>query len=355
MLKDRYMIKNYSILFFLWLNLVASSQPKKVLNADSLINLFENNDVFIVLDKLNLYQIDYLDCYNNSKINSYVLKWLDFDINFNHDMDKVISKAFNEEYKINKVKGWLKKNNLGYMEDTVLKTSRLFDMYLDSVYKDFINEKKINYIKNGCSLKEKALLFFMKYRIPEAYTIIRKYWDMQGNSLESPYFNVMLAMHDSIAIMAYSNYLDKIVENRDYFMLRREMQRVVNEYDYGSVCVDFKLRLLKETFIVPRLLLDLGDGSGIDCPLNLVLLYPYIFDYYFYNSTNPIVLNIVESLYSLKTKNGFPIEKMSIDELRLISEKVIDNYPEFMKVANEHKLKLQQQEEYWKVNMPFFK
>jgi hypothetical protein len=348
--------KNTNIIVFLLLNISVFAQTKKDLKADSLLNLFKSSDdVFIVLNKLDLYKINYFDCYNQNEIKNYTLKWLDFEATFNHHVNNVIKRAFDESYKTSKVKGWLKNNKLRHLEDTVLKTPELFNMYLDSVYKEFTDDKRSAFFKNGGALNDKALRFFMKYPIPEAYTLIRQYWDKQDNSLKSPYFKVMLAMHDPLAITSYSTYLETIIKKKDYNQLRIEIQRAVNEYNYGSVCVDFKLKLLKEQLVVPILLFDSGDKVGIDSPYNLVFLYPYVFDYYFFKSKNLIITDIIESLYSMQTKGGFPIENMSIDELKKISKEVIANYTEFEKAANEYKSNLQKKEEYWKVNMPYNK
>jgi len=328
------------IMYLLSINFQVYSQRKFELKGDSLLQLLKNSeDVFFVLNK-----------FNNKEIKLYVLKWLDFEAYFIH-LNKLYLNSFNKSLKI---KEWLSNHNQNLLIDTVLKTPDLFNKYLDSVYIKLTCEYRKSFLKeNEKHLDNQALQFFMKYRIPEAYTLIRQYWGENGFKISSPYFKVMLAMHDTLAIKTYSDYLDTIVKKANCRELHLAIQNVVNEYNYGSVCIDFKLKLLKEQLVVTDLLFNSGNSDGIDCPYNLAFLYPYIFDYYFFKSENLVVKNIVEELYSSKTKGGFPIQKMSLKERKEMSNKVIANYAEFKKVALEYKNKLQKEEEYWKININY--
>lgn len=322
---------------------------RPTISGDSLLVKFKTMNAFDVLDNTDLSKVDIYDCYHHEELKPYLLIWLNKEAYFEHDNQQYIKRAFDNDYKVYKVKGWLSNRNQKNMIDTVMNNPPLFQVYLDSVINATTIYMKELYFKNGSKLPSKILDFHAKVKFPEAHAIINKYWKEDGSTVISDYFNVMLAMHDPEAVAEYTNFVDRAIKNVNLTALNGIRTKANYEYLYGSYAVELKLRLLTVKQRISHSFSSFPEGP-FDSPYNIDFLSP-LSDRCFQYSQNATVLKILNALYS-------PIDKiysLTYGELEQYSNEIIQNIVEFKNAVEPYKDSLIEEELFWKKNMPFYK
>lgn len=324
----------------------AQALLRPTISGDSLLVKFKTMDAFDVLDRTDLSKVDIYDWYHHEKLKPYLLIWLNKEAYFEYDNQQYIKRAFDDGYKVYKVKGWLTSRNQESLIDTVMNSPSLFQVYLDSVVDATTNYMKALYFKDGGKLPSKVLDFHARLKLPEAYAAINKYWKEDGGTAKSDYFNVMLAMHDPEAIAKYNNFVDSAIVEKNLIAIEDIESKAKNEYFYGSYAVALQLKLLRVNLRTYYNSLD----CSIEVPFNINFLSPLTGVYY--NFTHyETVLRILNALYN-------PLDKiygLTYGELEEYSNEVIQNVDEFKKAVEPYRDSLIKEELYWKVNMPFYK
>lgn len=342
------------ILFAIMFALIASESAAQIgarrhtyrVNADSLLTLFSKMSPFEVLDSIGAGQIDHYDCYHNAELKQYLLKWLDKELYFQHEIQNSLKIAFgDEEVKRNKIIGWLIRSNKRELIDTVLNTKVLYDAYLDTVIDNYLQYHRDDFYEHGAKLPSGILSFFSRYRVPEAYEIIYSYWEEDGKIRKSAYYPTLLAMHDPEALQIANNHIDSLIATGDAGQITNAF-RWYGSFMYGKYAVDWRNYLLNVT--VERTLYDIDDASNIMVPFNIYLISPFN-NRYFLLSENEVVKSIINSLFEPFDK----IESLSRKEIISLSKKITDNIPEFEIAAQPYREWLIEENRYWKEQMPY--
>jgi hypothetical protein len=347
----------HKLIFIIFLQLIlntsahAQYNPKYTVSGDSLLQKFKTMYPLDVLEKTDLTKVDIYDCYHNKELRPYLMMWLNKQLYFEHLNQQWISSSFNDEYKIYKVKGWLTNSGQNHLVDTVMNNSRLFQIYLDSVINEITAYKRELHFKKGSTLTlpNEAINFHARLKLPEAYTILYNYWKESGGGINSEYFYIMLAMHNPEAINNYNGYVESAIKSGSMQLLSKISERADYEYLYGSYAIDLKLKLLVVSAKTITSYPDENDNY-IQVPFNINILDP-LRDRCFSNSGNHKILGIIDKIYNPLDK----IFELSYEELTKYSQEIIDNIEEFKKAAQLYKDKLIEEEQYWKVNMPYSK
>lgn len=335
-------------------SLAKGNLSKHEISADSLLTLFSKYTPFEVLEKVDWWNVNYRDCYSNKKLRPFFLTWIDKEAVFKDRMNRYIKGAFDPDYKIYRVKGWLNKNKKHQLIDTVLKDSALFNAYLDSVINDItINERKL-FFSSKKWIDPSAFLVHSWLKLPEAYVMLRKYWGEEDNfERESDYFDAMLAMQDPKALEIYNQHVDSLVKTDNLAALSDIMKRSENAFRYGSYAIDLKLMLLK---VKSNLKAVVPSDSHFPYPFIINVIFPVFSThpiYYkcLYNSDNNFIKRINSALF-------MPIEKIDsvpYDELVKYAEEIRENAKEIEKAFMPCRQDLIEKEQYWKGNMPYDK
>lgn len=349
------------ILFIVLICLLGSSlsfakgNPSNVeISADSLLTLFSKYSPFEVLEKVDWWDVNYRDCYSNKKLIPFFLAWIDKEAVFKNRMENYIKGAFDSDYKIYCVKGWLINHKRQGLIDTVLKDSALFNTYLDSVISEITIDKRKLFFSSKKWIDPNAFLVHTWLRLPEAYEILRKLWGEEGSyQRESAYFDAMLAMHDPKAVEIYNQYVDSLVNTDNVAALSEVMKISENAYRYGSYAIDLKLRLLK---VRPNLKAVVPSDSSFPYPFIINVVFPVFsihFVYYkcLYESDNNFIKRINNALFTPASK----IYDLPFDELVKYAEEIRVNAKEIEKAFMPCRQELIEKEQYWKENMPYYK
>jgi hypothetical protein len=317
-------------------------------NADSLLTLFSKMSPFEVLDSIGTGQIDHYDCYHNTNLKPYLLKWLDKELYFQYSIKYAVNSALNnEEYLKNDIKYWLREHNKRELIDTVLNTPSLYKQYTDTVINYFIQHHRQDFYQHGARLPSDVLNFFSRYRVPEAYEIIYSFWEEDGKIRRSDYYPTLLAMHDPEALQVANNHIDSLIATCDAGQITNAF-RWYGSFMYGEYAVDWRNYLLNVA--VERSLYDFDDDPHIMVPFNIYLISPSN-NRYLRLSENEVVKSIINSLFEPSGR----IESLSKKEIISISKKTIDNIHEFEKAAQPYREWLIEENRYWKEQMPYKK
>jgi len=329
------------------LNLQAQDRATDI-SPDSLLVLFNRINPFAVLEMSHFTTLDNpKEYYFNDGIREYLIQWLNKELYFKYLNEQYIASSFSSKYKVEKVKKWLIDNNQVVLTNRVLNDSSLFLAYLDSAFVNEIIKHKFNFFKRGGRLPNEALYFHEQVKLPIAYNIIHQYWKEEGSTLNSQYFDSMLAMHDPEAIDLYNKYVDSLIEKSDINQLEYVKKKANNEFLYGSYAVNLKLKLLKVKcktyFSFPN-----DKGEYVTVPFNVELLNP-LSDKCFSKCRDTVIQNIINSVYC-------PIDKifdLSDRELEEASKIIFENINEFEKAAQPYNDNLIKEERYWKKNIQY--
>jgi hypothetical protein len=339
----------FVISFIVSTNFLSEAQYVRTISADSLLKKFQVMDAFEVLDSTNIYVVDIKDCYYNQKLKPYLLKWLDKEAYFTYENNNSIRIAYTDDYKVIQVREWLINHKQKHLIDTVLKTPALFNIYLDSVITDETNYmKKLFYKYGGGRLRSEILNFHSLLKLPEAYTILRKYWEEDSCKIKSDYLRPMLAMHDPDAIEKYNKYVDSIITTNDLSAIESVETIADYEYEFGSYATDLQVKLLNVTI---KTYYSYSFENNFDVPFNVNFLSPSGRIYYHF-ATNDTISKILNKIYYNPQKK---IYEYSYKELEEYSNEIVKNIEKFKEAIQEHKNKLIKEEEYWKKNMPYNK
>lgn len=149
------------ILHLIIFNLICSvnyAQEQKIISDDSLLKMFRAMKPFEVLEKVD--NINFKALYADTIIKPYLMKWLNEDDYFQHNVkEQKIELSKNRSFINSEIKYRLKKQNHINELNTVLNSPTLYASYKDTVIIENISYYIKNYHKETNAFPNKAIEF----------------------------------------------------------------------------------------------------------------------------------------------------------------------------------------------------
>lgn len=365
------------LLFLLQLSAVLDINAK--IKSDSLLSLCKKSgNIFAVLESIKVDSIDAKDCESNEQLKPYLLQLLDVNVKCDYRSKCSVKKNAESKYQ-----SWLKEQPSQKVE-SIQKNEKLSKYYRDSISKSYYNIK-FNNLKEDATLPHGAGLFYT-IKWEEAYVILKKIWDendakssikFTSDYYEHSVYGYLLAYQDpeiwnykihkivpekeikSKSVMVDGKLSYEMYENRGLSHLLR------TDTSLCSYDVETFLYLLeyKDSYAAIPLYYTFEPELKV-VPFNLGVLYAAYYSHLgtcLRKSWNPIIRNIFSTLFAgiddlIYFENyKIPMNKLSLEELEKISQKVIDNKEAFREALQPLIDKCEKRDAIWKSKMPYDK
>ncbi|WP_375604865.1 hypothetical protein [Flavobacterium davisii] len=346
------MINKLTIIFILCACCKMNAQQIKYVSRDTILNIFKNNNVYDAIDKIRdqiSYErgdLDYKSLYFDKEIKTYFLKSLDrnsrcqYELeNKNREYIKLLDDKKRLEYE---VESYLYRKKRSKQIDSILKSEKLILKLKDSVIAD-----RILLYKNGrdCKGAIPNLYLITKIKYPEAYDSIKK-WSKE--LLEWNFTEELLAFNDPDAVNLFNEKVNNYVKTNGKNESFRDYHNIVSYINTSSInnkLYDLLLVNRQEVIMSEHVF----NADGTFAKSNSIYTSPN-FDFagkVFY------LVDKYKLPYEL-IKNEFDKVAKSND-ISIKDKFVKKNIKILKKIVIEGCSKMEKEEEYWMVNMPFYK
>lgn len=331
------------ILFFIVANTCIHAQ-RYTITIDSLRTHFRTEKPYVVLDyykkRTSWFSKDnYKPLYYDLEMKNFLLQWLDQNqiIDYETNVFRKYLEGFSNDNKNSLVKDFIERD-FRLNADSIRADSTLWKIYTDSVISLRVEKHKIDLLRRKEEEKRdilpdwSAMYLLSKVAYPESYKIMKDWWCQYDKQVvrNTAHFDnlliLLLLMNDPEAQLEFDKIIKKYIRTNgkiyeeDFGIALINCFQIVNNA-YG---ISKMLELLSIETLVPGL--TGRDGTYYD-PLN----------YRIYD-----LLNSVFIVHKIETKGLFD----SLDTMR-------KNKNEIIQLANRLIEKLEKEEQYWMVNMPF--
>lgn len=358
----------------------STSIAQMKVSSDSLLRLIEEaGDVFKA--NFDWKELDYNDCQQNTKLKPYLLQLINREACF---LDKT-----NRYIDLNKdkyVQKWLDKQPTLFV-DSIIANQSLMKFYTDSIVEVIRKERKKGEKLTYKLFPEQDCLdgrckIFKQIKWPEVYDLLRKQW-VEGYRC-ADLFSLLLEYQDPDAWKAYlGEKIEsemKTIGDKTYAQLTRDGIHYVyyNWICNENICsydVDMFLRLLTKQNSYARINCyeDIGINKDTLVPLNIGLIHSTKIGRRLLNSDQPVVKEIINSLYTdeakeiMQTKKFHgreefllytrksPLFSLPATELEKISKKIALNKEAFRKALQPLMDEIEKRDAPWKKNMAYSK
>ncbi|MFK7061585.1 hypothetical protein V3Q90_15835 [Flavobacterium oreochromis] len=330
----------------------------KKLHRDSIVYYFKNNEPIIASKKINEkllkgYIIDYKSLYNDNEIKRYFLECLNRkrcgELEINEYITEYRKNNLDIDYFKYSLKSYINDTKRKINIDSIFASKSLIDIYRDTIinhrYEFLKKDLKTSY--KGC-IPNLNTLVKLKYR--EVYDTIKK-WNIDNSSLDL--FDELLKFNDPDAVKIFDkkveNYVKSNGEKDHYANLKKSRYDSFIRESNTSFTFSKLTELIKihktNVYFYGHIISKDGNMQSEDSYMNE--------NFYLLDRTGFFDLILKYELpYHGLIKARRNIE---INDLQKEKKFMKDNYKEIIKAILDISNKMKEEEEYWMVNMPFYK
>ena len=338
----------------LLLLILSANLYSETITSDSLLQRVKGGEsIYDVIDKININDIDYKDVYYNEELKPYILQLLDEDSYRLYDIETYLESSFGTDLaKKNRIEEWLRDNNSQLPLDSVMSTPNLYRSYLDTAYTDYSSKLHQNYQPIIPNKFEKLLSLV---RWPEVYEEYHRQWINDGGNITSKRFYAMLCMHDPYAISLFDKYVDDLLQRKDGSLKWDIYKHRPSADALGSYRDKLWLRGLEYTNLITFTPFPQDHEEPLTVPFNIKIVSGLIG----YNCPSKKAKRLIDKITIQVTfldEKFYKLnEDLTIDEYISIGKQIKENAQLFRDIYEPYIEKEEQEELYWKQNMPYYK
>lgn len=329
-------MKNLVFFFLITFCVKAQTSTKN----EQLITDLKTKNVFDVIDKIKPYELDLEALYNDSIAKKLLLKSLDNEAYFEYKMSEIdtnfVNRCKKDDFMNSELRYFLNEKRRIRQYDSIVKSPVLYSKYRDSIFIATFKlhregTKKESYLPNVNSL-----FHYVPY--PEAHTIAKKRWVDGGKNMDESVFQTLLYMNDPDAETAFMGEIKNLIAKKPVNLSLKTMEDL-----FFDIRTPFMLRtqFLVMDISTKYSVLPSGDG-GLPMAFNCLVLENLIFNLNRNEIKVPIETNCKQNTLTRK-------EDIENCNFRL------KNVTHYRNATNELITKIENSQEYWMKNMPFYK
>lgn len=362
-------MKNKELILLLLLFVGYSANAMEKISVKDLCKLFEkDNNVYLSFSEsiYNRYYIDFVECQKNAKVRNFLARLLDVNEYVAYCMD-CYEKEGGLRADLRSILDYKCKRS--YV-DSVYRTPSLLQHYSDSLR----NERKLRAFNSFYSGNLSHVSFtysyieniFVNIRCSEVYQMIKKSLKYGNNSLWLR--KILRILQDPEEWSRYMNEVKTKAEQSE--LSKTDIRKIIQEnmyaYKYGSFSITFAMLMLdcKMTTEFNTQCFD-WNMKEVPCAIGILCENNIVSDFLF-GSEDLDIKRVFKSLLGENSRvpysyfcytipYRFPICGMSYEELEKISEDIIKNKEHFFKALQPLIERLDQENYYWRSQMPYSK
>lgn len=352
----------------------------ETISSDSLLKICKKSkSVYEAFEHIDIKDIDVKSCELNDDLKPFLLKFLDVDSYTDYLTKITVDRVIDDEFE-----SWVHKQPL-YFRDSISNDFNLYSSYKDSFRLDLYKDKHKRTLAYINIPKESELFFYIKWA--EAYEKLVGLWRCYYSFDEDKKNKVTYIKKVYKCLLKYQDpeaWKYRIeTEMPKEIMKNSYTFRDLKVFDYslfeilgGKKCCIYDVKLFlsllqyNKCYGIVRNYAGFGDPDDLTiCPFNVGLLYYSYWGYYLRYSKNPIVRDIMTSLFSTRydelvanfytenrgdRKKELPINNLPLEELEKISKRIIDNSDAFEDALQPLIDEYEKRDYYWKSTMPYY-
>ncbi|MBO7145457.1 MAG: hypothetical protein J6W13_11615 [Salinivirgaceae bacterium] len=333
--------------------LLCISVQAETITSDSLLQRIKQGEViYDIIDNIFIGDIDFKDVYFNEELKPYMLQLLDEKSYRQHEIETLLESSFgSDDAKMRRIKEWLRDNSCSLSFDTIMSTPDLYQAYLDSAYSDFSSNLYSHYNVVIPNVYEEVLC---RIHWPVVYKEYHRQWVEDGKNITSKRFYAMLCMHDPDATDIFDKYVDDLLQNKSD-SLNKEWYIHRPSAAMGSYEEKLRLRGLKYTNLITFTPFPQDREESLTVPYNIKIASELI-GYDCPSERAQQIMNKISVSVSFLGQTFLKLnEDLTIDEYISIGMEIKENAQLFMDIYQPFIQKKEQEELYWKQNMPYYK
>jgi hypothetical protein len=319
-----------------------------VLSRDSILHLFQKLpplDVQEIIMNTNYQYLDFKSLYFDKELKRYFLECLDQKTYFESEINKEIINykeiIKNPERLKSEIRSYLNEKKRTSQIDSILNSPQLLLKFEDTIIaNEILFKKKVRNFKNY--FPPTQLLVLLKY--PEVYTTIKK-WSMQDTKQD--FFNQLLSFNDPDAQKIYNTRVKEFIrsngESENFAKINLPINVVGTSFTYKKA-----IDLLNINKQIEPMATHIQTNEG-SVKSN---------EYITYNCYLAKIL-ARKIVYKKIKLEGLFLKKMAVIDDSLDDNRICNFYVEniiaIKKATNILVSEVEKDEEYWMINMPFYK